>query len=70
MHLEVAAVDAVVVGDDHPGQLDVLVGERLERTVELLGDQIEPVERLGLERCQVFMELTTRFRHARNAIRR
>ena len=44
--LEVAAVDAVVVGDDHRGELDVLVLERLERAVELLDDEVEPAERL------------------------
>ena len=49
--LEVAAVDPVVVGDDHPGELDVLVGDRLERAVELLDDEVEPVERLALERA-------------------
>jgi hypothetical protein len=27
VHLEVAAVDAVVVGDHHAGELDVLVGQ-------------------------------------------
>jgi hypothetical protein len=31
--LEVAAVDSVVVGHNHPGQLHVLVGDRLERAV-------------------------------------
>ena len=41
--LEVAAVDAVVVGDDDLGQLDVLVLERL-------GDAVELLERRG--RCR------------------
>ena len=31
VHLQVAAVDAVVVGDDDLGQLDVLVLDRLQR---------------------------------------
>ena len=47
--LEVAAVDPVVVGDDHPGQLDVLVADRLERAVELLDHEVEAAERLRLE---------------------
>jgi hypothetical protein len=66
MYLEVAAVDAVVVGDDHPGQLDVLVGDRLERAVELLDDEVEPVEGLDLEPAQVLLELMARFLHAGN----
>ena len=48
MHLEVTAVDPVIVGNDHPGELDVLVGDRLERAVELLDNEVEPVEGLGL----------------------
>ena len=49
MDLEVAAVDAVVVGDDELGQLDVDVLERLERAVELLDDEVEAAERERLE---------------------
>ena len=41
VHLEVAAVDAVVVGDDERRELDVLVLERLQRAVELLDDDVE-----------------------------
>ena len=70
MHLEVTAVDPVVVGNDHPGELDVLVGDRLERAVELLDNEVEPVEGLALERCQVFLESMTRLLHAGNGIRR
>ena len=40
MHLEVAPVDPVIVGDDHPGELDVLVADRFERPVELQGDEV------------------------------
>ncbi len=47
--LEVAAVDPVVVGDDHPGELDVLVADRLQRAVKLADDQVEAAERLSLE---------------------
>ena len=56
--LEVAAVDAVVVGDDDRGELDVLVLERLERAVELLDDQVEPAERLRPRaRCSSSLEV-------------
>ena len=41
MHLEVAAVDDVVVGDDQLGELDVVVLDRLDRAVELRHDQVE-----------------------------
>ena len=49
MDLQVAAVDAVVVGDHHLRELDVLVLERLEHAVELLDDQVEAAERVRLE---------------------
>ena len=41
MDLEVAPVDAVVVGDHDRRELDVLVGERLERAIELLEDDVD-----------------------------
>ena len=44
--LQVAPVDAVVVGDHHLRELDVLVLERLEHAVELLDDQVEAAERV------------------------
>ena len=44
MDLEVAPVDPVVVGDDHLGQLDVAVLDRLEGAVERLDDEIEAPE--------------------------
>ena len=43
--LQVAPVEAVVVGDHHLRELDVLVVERLEHAVELLDDQVEAAER-------------------------
>ena len=49
MHLEVAAVDPVVVRDDHARQLDVLVADGLERAVERLRHEVEPAERRALE---------------------
>jgi hypothetical protein len=41
--LEVAAVNSVVVGDDHARKLYVLVEDRLERPVKLLNHEIDPV---------------------------
>ncbi len=55
--LQVATVDAVVVGDHHLRELDVLVLERLEHAVELLDDQIEAAERVLLERLQLRLEV-------------
>ena len=63
MHLQVAAVDPVIVGDDHPGELDVLVGDRLERTVELLDDEVEPAERLGSSCAELLAELVSGLLH-------
>ena len=65
MDLQVAAVDAVVVGDDHPGELDVLVADRLERAVELRDDQVEAAERLLLELLERLTELVAGLLHAR-----
>ena len=61
--LQIATVDPVVVGDDHPGQLDVLVADRLQRAVELLEHQVHPAERLALELLQCFAELVTCLLH-------
>ena len=49
MDLQVAAVDAVVVGDDDLGQLDVLVLDRLQRPLERGADQVEAAEGARLE---------------------
>ena len=57
VHLEVAAVDAVVVGDHHAGQLDVLVADRLERAVERLRHQVEAAERRALEPRELLLEV-------------
>ena len=54
MHLEVAPVDAIVVGDHHAGQLDVLLLHGLERAVERVDDHVEAAERLLLELRELF----------------
>ena len=56
VHLEVAAVEAVVVVDDDRGQLDVLVLERLQRAVELLDDEVDAAEGGGLQLAQRLLE--------------
>ncbi len=64
MHLQVAAVDAVVVGDDQLGQLDVLVLDRLQRPVEGRVDQVEAAERARLELLQFLLVVDPdAFRH-------
>ena len=55
MHLEVAAVDAVVVGDHQLGELDVLVLGRLHRPLERAADEVEPAERVRLERGELLL---------------
>ena len=45
VHLQVAAVDAVVVGHDQLGQLDVLVLDRLHSPVEGRGDHVQAFQR-------------------------
>ena len=56
MDLEVAPVDAVVVGDDQAGELHVLVLERLQRAVERLHHHVQSLERLLLEVAQLVLE--------------
>jgi hypothetical protein len=51
--LHVATVDAVVVGHDHGGELDVLLLDRLEHAVERADDEVEAAERLLLQRAQL-----------------
>ncbi len=55
--LQVAPVDAVVVGDHHGRELDVLVLERLEHAVELLDDEVEAAEGAGLELQQLLLKV-------------
>ena len=63
--LEVAAVDAVVVRDDHARQLDVLLLDGLERAVERLDHHVEAAERLHLELRELVLEVAAcGIRHA------
>ena len=55
MDLQVAAVDAVVVGDHEAGQLDVLVLDRLQGALERGADQVEAAEGAGLELLEFFL---------------
>ena len=63
VYLQIAPVDPLVVGDDHPGQLDVVVADRLERPVELLDHHLETPERLALELLERFAELMAGLLH-------
>ena len=56
VHLQEPPVEAIVVGDDHLRQLDVLVLERLQRPVELHRDQVERAQRVGLQRRELVPE--------------
>jgi hypothetical protein len=60
VHLEVAAVDPVVVVDDEAGQLDVLVVERLDRAVERGDDHVEAAEGLLLQALELLLEADPR----------
>jgi hypothetical protein len=55
--LEEPAVDAVVVGDDDLGELDVLVLERLEDPVELLEDEVRRAQGALLDRDELGLVL-------------
>ena len=59
VYLEIAPVDPIVVAHDHSGQLDVLVGDRLKRSVELRDDQVHAAQRLFLQPLQLFAELVS-----------
>ena len=55
--LQVAPVDAVVVGDHHFRQLDVLVLQRFHRAVELLDHDVQASERAVLQLQQLLLEV-------------
>jgi hypothetical protein len=65
MDLEVAAVDPVVVGYHHRGELDVLVGDGFLRPVQLRDHEIEAAEHLPLELGEVLTELVSGLAHQR-----
>src|ERR1035438_6850058 len=52
-----APVDQFAVGDRHACQFDVLVDDRLHRSVERPDHQLEATESLALEFGEVFTEL-------------
>ena len=58
--LEVAAVDAVVVGDHHRRELGVARLDHLERAVDRLEDEVEPAERRDLELLELLLEVPPR----------
>src|SRR2546421_6643851 len=67
MHLEVAAVDAVVVLDHELRELDVPVLEDLGHAVERLDHHVERPERLVLEPLELLPEVAARLgRHQPN----
>ncbi len=57
VHLQVEAVDHVVVGDHHLGELDVLMLDRLAHAVDRARDHVEPAERLLLEPRHLLLEV-------------
>ena len=63
VYLQVAPVDPIIIGDNHPGQLDVLVADGLERPVELLDHHLKTPERLALELLERFAELVAGLQH-------
>src|SRR6266496_2510025 len=63
MHLEVAAVDAVVVGDHDRGELDVLVVQRLQRAVQRGHDEVQATERVILDPRELLDEVRPDARH-------
>ena len=65
VHLEVASVDAVVVGDHHLRQVHVLTHQRLERAVQLLEHDVQAAERLPLELGELVVEVRPALRTAR-----
>ena len=67
MHLQVAAVDAVVVLDHELHQLDVVLLHGLGHAVERLDHHVEGAQRLVLEGLQLLAELRARLgRHQPN----
>jgi hypothetical protein len=65
MNLQVAAVDAIVVGHDYRGELDVLVAEGLKGSVELADDEIQATQRLVLQLLEGLAKLVANLLHRR-----
>ena len=59
VHLQVAAVDPVVVGDHDRGELDIAMMQRLQRPVKRGDDEVERAERLLLEPGELLAKLKT-----------
>ena len=57
MDLQVAAVDAVVVGDHHARQLHVLVPDGLQGAVHRVDDEVQPAQGGLLELGQLLLEV-------------
>ena len=57
VNLEVAAVDAVVVRDDHARELDVLVLDGLERSIERRCHELQASERGSLQARELLLEV-------------
>ena len=63
VHVEVAAVDAVVALDHHHRQLRVAVEHRLDRLVERGAGEVDRGERLLLQLAQLLVELDSHLGH-------
>jgi len=57
MDLEVATVDAVVVGDDEVGEHDVDARHRIQYAVELAENHVQRSERAELENAHLLLKL-------------
>ena len=66
MHLEVAAVDAIVVGDHQLRQLHVLVLDGLHRAIERGDHQVQSAEGVLLERVEVVLVVKSCLGHQPN----
>jgi hypothetical protein len=57
LDLQVPTVDPVVVVDDDRRELDVLMLERLERSIQRRDDEVDAPEGLDLQLMELFVEL-------------
>ena len=63
MHLQITPIDPIIIRHDHRRQLNILIGDRLKRTIQLRDDQIQPTQHLMLELNEVLPELVPRLTH-------